>query len=143
MPPFQAGGSLKRLKAKPAVFVFGSNLAGRHGAGAAYEAYTRHGAEWGHGEGRYGNSYAIPTKDWKLRTLPLDKIQRSVVRFLAYARAHPEECFLVTAVGTGLAGYKSSDIAPMFAGAPDNCLLPAGWSNERQGQHTPAISGAA
>ena len=59
-----------------AVFVFGSNLAGRHGAGAAREAKLKHGAVYGRGYGHYGNSFAIPTKDGQLKTLPLDRIQR-------------------------------------------------------------------
>lgn len=109
------------------VFVFGSNLAGRHGAGAALCALQEHGAAYGVGVGRQGNSYAIPTKDEELRTLPLVKIAPHVGRFLRYAYARPEERFQVTRVGCGLAGYTDADIAPMFATAPPNCDLPEGW----------------
>lgn len=98
-----------------AVFVFGSNLAGRHGKGAALYARQKYGAVYGQGEGRQGNSYAIPTKDKNLSILPLDRIGESVERFLRYAEAHPEEVFEVTRIGTGLAGYDwERDILPLF-----------------------------
>lgn len=109
------------------VFVFGSNRAGRHGAGAAYFARINHGAIYGQGEGRQGSSYAIPTKDARLRTLPLSEIAVHVETFKRYAAGHPHEHFLVTAIGTGLAGYSNDEIAPMFRGAPANCELPARW----------------
>lgn len=109
------------------IFVFGSNLAGRHGKGAALYAFQNHGAIYGQGIGRQGNAYAIPTKDQYLRTLPLKIISRHVDNFLAYARAHSNEEFYVTKIGCGLAGYKESDIAPMFKNAPINCELPEGW----------------
>lgn len=106
------------------IFVFGSNLAGRHGKGAALYARLHHGAIYGQGVGRQGNSYAIPTKDERLRTLDLVTIDGYVEAFLEYAEAHPELEFQVTAIGCGLAGYKPRNIAPMFLGAPDNCHLP-------------------
>lgn len=109
------------------IFVFGSNLAGRHGLGAAKCALDEHGAIYGQGEGRQGNSYAIPTKDEHIKTLPLTAIHLSVERFLAYAIVHSEEQFQVTRIGCGLAGYHDTNIAPMFADAPDNCILPYGW----------------
>lgn len=109
------------------VFVFGSNLAGRHGAGSALHAVKNHGAIYGQGRGRQGNSYAIPTKDNKLDPLPLEMIAWYVADFVYYARLHPHERFLVVAIGTGLAGYKHEDIAPMFKGAPKNCQLPEEW----------------
>lgn len=107
------------------IFVFGSNLAGRHGRGAALDAMKHYGAVYGVGEGRMGNSYALPTKDRFIKTLSLDYIQRySVHNFLAYARLHLELEFQVTAIGTGLAGYTPAQIGPMFACAPVNCHLP-------------------
>lgn len=111
------------------IFVFGSNLAGRHGKGAALTAYKNHGAIYGQGIGRQGNSYAIPTKNQSLKTLPLITIFHYVLDFIEYARKHPEEKFLITKIGCGLAGYKESDIAPMFRDAPNNCQLPEGWRN--------------
>lgn len=109
------------------VFVFGSNLAGVHGAGAALCARLNYGAEFGKGEGHHGRSYALPTKDQSIRTMPLSYIQRHVQTFIAYAKEHPELTFWVTAVGCGLAGYKHYEIAPMFADAPLNCNLPSVW----------------
>lgn len=111
------------------IFVFGSNLAGRHGKGAALYARQQHGAEYGVGSGPTGNAYAIPTKDAQLNTLPLDEIEYYVRVFLIYAATYPEQQFEVTKIGCGLAGYQESDIAPLFKTAPDNCLLPNGWRN--------------
>lgn len=109
------------------IFVFGSNLAGRHGKGAALTARFSHGAIYGQGYGRQGNSFAIPTKDHQLRTLPLNDIQTYVGKFLNYARADQSEIFNVTRIGCGYAGYKDEDIAPMFKNAPANCHLPEQW----------------
>jgi hypothetical protein len=109
------------------IFVFGSNLAGRHGKGAALTAYREHGAVYGQGFGLQGNSYGIPTKDENLKTLPLHKIQHYVDVFVKFAVLNPEMRFNVTRIGCGLAGYEDNDIAPMFHSVPDNCILPAGW----------------
>lgn len=110
-----------------AIFVFGSNLAGRHGKGAALFAKRNYGAEYGKGVGRTGNSYAIPTKDSRLCTLPLSTIKSYVDSFLIYAKKNSDLTFVVTRVGCGLAGYSDKDIAPMFADAPENCELPEEW----------------
>jgi len=109
------------------IFVFGSNLAGRHGKGAAKFALENHGAIYGRGIGHHGNSYAIPTKGYRLRPLPLTTISDYVADFLAYARARSDLEFEVTKIGCGLAGYQEIDIAPMFRGAPANCFLPENW----------------
>lgn len=109
------------------VFVFGSNLQGIHGAGSAREALDNHGAARGQGVGRWGNSYAIPTKDTPYHTLSLGTIRAYVREFVAYATQHPEDTFRVVKVGCGLAGLFEEDIAPMFKGAPDNVILPDGW----------------
>lgn len=106
------------------IFVFGSNLAGRHGKGAAKHAVQYCGAIYGQGEGRQGNSYAIPTKDGRLNTLPLDRIQKHVQDFLKYVETHPEETFELTPIGCGLAGYEPKDIAPLFRDAPSNVIIP-------------------
>lgn len=108
----------------PLVFVFGSNLAGRHGKGAALYARRHHGAIYGRGIGPQGNAYAIPTKDHQLRTLPLPVIQAHVADFLAHARRRPAVRFQLTAIGCGLAGYRPDQIAPMFNDAPANVILP-------------------
>jgi hypothetical protein len=109
------------------IFVFGSNLAGRHGLGSASHAVRIWGAIMGVGEGIQGRSYGIPTKDEKLVSRSLPDIEKSVKRFIEYATAHPELTFRVVRIGCGLAGKKEVDIAPMFATAPPNCLLPTGW----------------
>lgn len=113
----------------PPIFVFGSNLAGRHGKGAALAAKESHGAKYGVGVGRTGNAYAIPTKDQNLKTLPIAEIAKHVKDFLAYAKSNPELSFQLTPVGTGLAGYKHQDIAPLFRGVESlrNVATPNEW----------------
>ncbi|MET0365168.1 MAG: hypothetical protein ABW169_11000, partial [Sphingobium sp.] len=101
-----------------------SNLAGRHGKGAALFARQHRGAVYGQGIGRQGNSYAIPTKDERLRVISLDEIAEYVQDFLTYASARPHEHFQLTAIGCGLAGFKPEQIAPMFADAPPNVTMP-------------------
>lgn len=109
------------------IWVFGLNLAGRHGAGAAKFAREHHGAIYGQGIGLQGNSYAIPTKDENLVTLPLVTIKQYVDEFLTFADEHRELTFICTKIGCGLAGYKDEDIAPMFEDVPSNCILPKEW----------------
>lgn len=109
------------------IFVFGSNLAGRHGAGAALFARRNHGAIYGQGIGLQGNSYAIPTKNFSIQTLPLKVIEKHVQTFLCFAKAHPELQFHLTKIGCGLAGYSESQIAPMFSNCPSNVAKPIGW----------------
>jgi hypothetical protein len=106
------------------IFVFGSNDAGRHGRGAALDARYHHGAIYGQGEGMQGRSYAIPTKDKRLRPLQLETIETGVQTFLVFAAAHPELTFRVTPVGCGLAGFTPAQIAPMFRDATGNVILP-------------------
>lgn len=110
------------------VFVFGSNLAGVHGAGAAAYARKYEGAVMGVGEGITGKAYALPTKDHNIQSLTLAQIQGHVNKFLAYARLHPELEFQVSQIGCGLAGFKPEQIAPMFIGAPANCLFDMAWA---------------
>lgn len=112
------------------MFVFGSNLAGIHGAGSARAAWQDYGAEWGVGEGRTGRAYAIPTKDKQLQPRDLVDIEASVKSFIAYATARSDLKFMVTKVGCGLAGYRDADIKPFFVDAPENCVLPPGWGPE-------------
>lgn len=106
------------------IFVFGSNEAGRHGAGAAGYAQVEHGAKYGQGWGLQGNSFAIPTKNHFIRTLPLERINKYVQDFLFIARENPDLEFNLTCIGCGLAGYEVKDIAPMFADAPPNVIMP-------------------
>ena len=112
------------------IFVFGSNLAGRHGKGAALDAKKFYGAEYGVGVGPTGDAYAIPTKDGDLRVLPLDVIQGHIEDFVEYARRNPRMIFAVTPVGTGLSGLKLKTVADMFKTCnplPENILLTATW----------------
>ena len=103
------------------IFVFGSNLGGFHGGGAARAALNRFGAVWGQGVGLQGHSYAIPT----MHGGP-DAIKPYVDEFIEFARQHPELKFLVTPIGCGIAGFTPRDIAPLFADAIgiDNVILP-------------------
>ena len=103
------------------IFVFGSNLAGSHGGGAARLAYNRFGAIWGQGVGLQGQSYGIPTMHGGV-----DAIKPYVDDFIAFAKQHPEYTFLVTKIGCGIAGFTTEEIAPLFQNAIDveNIILP-------------------
>jgi hypothetical protein len=99
------------------VFVFGSNLSGRHGKGAAKTALGW-GARWGQASGLQGMTYGIPTKDASVRrTLSVDEIRPFVHEFISFAKMNPNKTFLVTEIGCGLAGHKPKDIAPLFGEA--------------------------
>lgn len=91
------------------IFVFGSNLAGAHGGGAALLAYRKWGAVWGQGIGLQGQTYAIPTMHGGV-----DKIDPYVKDFICFAKQHPEMTFLVTEIGCGIAGFLPEEIAPLF-----------------------------
>lgn len=108
------------------IFVFGSNLAGAHGAGAAKEAFLTYGAVYGKGFGEHGSSWAIPTKDEKIRTISIREIKQFVQEFVAEASSS-DKSYFITRIGCGLAGYKDQDIAPLFQGAPTNCNFPEEW----------------
>ena len=103
------------------IFVFGSNLAGAHGGGAARLAYERFGAVWGEGVGLHGQTYAIPTMQGGV-----DTIKPYVDSFISFAKEHTELTFLVTRIGCGIAGFRDEEIAPLFADAIDveNIILP-------------------
>lgn len=106
------------------VLVVGSNLRGAHGRGGALHAKKYHGAKTGVGEGLSGMTYLLPTKDEKIKTLPLVRILKYVRNFIEFAELHKELKFALTAVGTGLAGYSAKDIAPFFKNAPENVVIP-------------------
>lgn len=113
-------GRITELKEKE-IFVFGSNLAGMHGGGAARIAYSHFGAIWGQGVGLQGRSYAIPTMQGGVET-----IKPYVDAFISFARQHSELTFLVTRIGCGIAGFSDEEIAPLFREALDveNVILP-------------------
>lgn len=110
------------------IFVFGSNLAGIHGAGAARYALQHKGAVYGQGIGLFGESYALPTKDEQIESLTLQTIQYHVDAFLNFARRHPEMEFQVTRIGCGLAGFHDDQIAPMFNTHTGNVHFDSMWS---------------
>jgi hypothetical protein len=114
---------IKKLESNE-VFVFGSNVAGKHGAGGARMAMQLFGARYSEGIGRTGQCYAIPTKDRAIEPLTVKQIKPYVVEFLQYAKEHPELRFLLTDVGCGLAGNDPSDIAPLFKKHSPNVILP-------------------
>ena len=103
------------------IFVFGSNLQGMHGGGAALIAYEKFGAIWGQGVGLQGQSYGIPTMHGGV-----DAIKPYVDEFIEFAKSHPEMTFLVTRIGCGIAGFKDEEIAPLFKECIeiDNVILP-------------------
>ncbi|MBP5380106.1 MAG: hypothetical protein J6Y39_00030 [Bacteroidaceae bacterium] len=106
------------------IFVFGSNLSGSHGGGAALLAFERFGAIWGQGVGLQGQSYGIPTMQGGVET-----IQPYVDEFIDFAKSRPDLTFLVTRIGCGIAGFRNEEIAPLFAKAKgvENIVLPEGW----------------
>lgn len=106
------------------VFVFGSNLSGSHGGGAALVAYRKFGAIWGQGVGLQGQSYGIPTMHGGV-----EAIKPYVDEFIAFARQHQDLVFLVTRVGCGIAGFTDNEIAPLFSEAKqlENVYLPRLW----------------
>ena len=112
------------------IFVFGSNLAGMHGGGAAWIAYERFGAIMGQGVGLQGQSYAIPTMQGGVET-----IKPYVDEFIEFTSKHPEYKFLVTKIGCGIAGFRVEEIAPLFAEAidMDNVILPEDFVGVIQG----------
>ena len=103
------------------IFVFGSNLDGRHGGGAARQAKEQFGAVDGIGVGLQGQSYAIPTMDGYERMLYYCN------QFIDFAKHYPEYTFLLTPIGTGIAGYSIEEIAPIFTALPKN-VKKVGWS---------------
>ena len=106
---------------KNEIFVFGSNLQGMHGGGAARLAYEKFGAIWGQGVGLQGQSYGIPTMHGGVNA-----IKPYVDEFIEFAKSHPELTFLVTRIGCGIAGFRDEEIAPLFKECIeiDNVILP-------------------
>lgn len=103
------------------IFVFGSNLEGSHGGGAAAIAAQNFGAVWGQGVGLQGQSYAIPTMHGGV-----EEIKPYIDEFIEFAKNNPDLEFLVTRIGCGIAGFTEDEMAPLFAEAADveNVYLP-------------------
>lgn len=108
------------------IFLFGSNEKGVHGAGAAKLALNKFGARYGVGRGLQGQSYALPTKDFDIETLPLFDIKRNIKEFVDFATANPQYEFLTSKIGCGLAGYTVDQIGALFTNfiIPSNVILP-------------------
>lgn len=111
------------------VFVFGSNLAGNHAGGAAQQALEQFGAIQGCGEGLRGHSYAFPTLNRNMQKRAINELKRSRNRFYKLAKDLPKHTFLMTAVGTGIAGYKTEVMAKLFKNPPSNVVLPKEFIN--------------
>jgi hypothetical protein len=106
------------------IFVFGSNLAGKHNGGGAKIAFEKFGAIYGQGVASQGQSYAIPTLGFNFEKIPLAEIRTYIDLFFNYAYNHPQYEFLVTKIGCGIAGYRISEIAPLFLNPFKNIILP-------------------
>jgi len=109
------------------VFVFGSDLAGRHASGDALKALRHHGAVYDRGVGLQGRSYVIPVRDGHGKLMPVAVITRYVNAFLRFAAIHREMTFHISRIGCERGGYRDDEIAPLFAEAPPTCRLPRGW----------------
>lgn len=111
---------------KDEIFVFGSNLQGMHGGGAAYVAMKRFGARLGQGVGLQGQSYAIPTMQGGV-----ESIKPYVDQFIEFARECDQNTFYVTRIGCGIAGFTDEQIAPLFDQAYDlyNVRLPKSFAD--------------
>lgn len=117
------------------IFVFGSNLAGRHGAGAARQAFEQFGAQMGVGEGLTGQCYAFPSLGKRLEKLTIFDLTRSRAKLFDVCMANPDKRFLLTKVGCGLAGYDEADMRALFRAVgmqtpfvrPENLILPEDW----------------
>ena len=126
------------------IMIFGSNRAGRHGAGAALQAYRDFGAVYGCGEGLRGKSYAYPTLDEHLRKVHMHDLVASRDLLYKCAGEHPELTFMLTKVGCGLAGYPEEEMRALFSRLeehrvgvivpykqrPANIILPEDWRSQ-------------
>jgi hypothetical protein len=122
------------------IFVFGSNLFGRHGAGAAKQALKEFGAVYGRGRGLFGRSYAFPTLDGHFQRLSEEELEYERDVLYTTCRKNPDKVFLLTAVGTGLAGYPVEAMRKLFMSAqvPENLIFPqeffsSGWTANSSG----------
>lgn len=122
------------------IFVFGSNEIGVHGGGAARVAYDKFGAQWRVGVGVAGSTYALPTKDMFLKSLPIETIKVYIRAFVGYVLEHPEKTFYLTKIGCGLAGFSVKEISGAFwqvvegfeikkGNLPSNLIIPKEFDN--------------
>ena len=111
------------------IFVFGSNLSGIHGAGAAKYAAKHYGAVYGVGEGMSGKSYALPTKGINISFMTLIEVKPHIQKFIKYAYDHPNDKFQLTQVGCGLGGFRKEEITPLFINASSNIYYDEAWKS--------------
>lgn len=130
------------MKINECIVVVGTNLEGRHGKGAALMAKNLFGLQQWCAIGISGRAYGIPTKRTPYESLGISAIKYYIDDFIKFATEFHWLTFLVTPVATGLAGYLPEDIAPLFSGAPDNCILPDGWSKTHRVHHIDSITRA-
>lgn len=148
LPPF--GSDKVYVERTGSIFVFGSNLAGVHGGGAAATALKKYGAVIGEGYGLQSGvgingtkSWALPTKNEKLKSLTLTEIAYWVSELFhfcsnTYTDDYDGRMVFVTKVGCGLAGFTEQEIAPLFrrydnanSGWSSGVILPTGWNYRR------------
>lgn len=118
--------NIKELKSNQ-VFVFGSNLNGHHLGGAAKQAIDYFGAIWGQATGLQGQSYAIATLDKNMQKLPLDKIQNQLKLLVQIAKENKDKEFLLTPIGTGIAGFTLEEIKSILPKLPSNIIKVGRW----------------
>ncbi len=109
------------------VFVFGSNLAGKHYGGAAKQAADQFGAEYGIGEGMTGQCYAFPTLDENFNKVSNTQLKASRLYLYKEANANPDKEYLLTKVGCGIAGFSEDTMKKLFKNAPSNITKPKDW----------------
>lgn len=109
------------------IFVFGSNLAGKHAGGAAKQAHEQFGAKMGVGEGLTGQSYAFPTLDEDFQKVSNTILKSARLNLYRAARFHSDKEFLLTKVGCGIAGFSEDKMRKLFVNAPANIIKPEGW----------------
>lgn len=111
-------------------FVFGSNLAGKHDGGAAKFAASKFGAEYGVGEGVTGQTYALPTLHANFGKMTTQTLRKHVNIFIDYATIHKDKTFILTRVGTGIAGYDENKMIELFKNSPSNVIKSKSWHKQ-------------
>lgn len=109
------------------IIVFGSNKGGLHHGGLARECVELWGAQYGVGEGLTGFCYAFPTLGYRFEELKLEDLEESRDLFYRCALANPDRLFLLTKIGTGIAGIEEAEMKKLFTTAPINVIKPKGW----------------
>ena len=102
------------------IIIVGTNKLGQHLGGAARQAYSDFGLKWGCGEGLSGQTYAFPTLDENFRQVSLNDLRRSRDRLYEVVESMPDKVFLLTSVGTGIAGFELEVIKELFKDTPKN-----------------------